>query len=320
MTLVSVWNDLVDAFYDVILYIKDNRQRIYWVFLITSLLLAFYVYQSLKIKRGFLKYIFSKKVWLSSSAFTDYFMILFNSVIKVSLIAPFLIYSKYLAYHFDEFLSHNFGLVDSELSVTQVMILFTATLTLLNDFTTYIIHYIMHKVPFLWEFHKIHHSATSLNPITQYRIHPFELIINNAKSILVMGLVMGLYDYITIKPINEWLFYGANVFSYLFMFWGANLRHSHVKLKYFSWLESLFISPFQHQIHHSNNPAHFNKNMGAKLAIWDSLFGTLIKSNSVKTLKFGLGIEDDKNYDSFLKNLYMPFVNIFKRLSRVIKR
>ena len=65
------------------------------------------------------------------------------------------------------------------------------------------------------------------------------------------------------------------------MFFGANLRHSHVKLKYPSFLEYIFISPHQHQIHHSDNPIHFNKNMGSKLAIWDWLLGTLVLSLSL---------------------------------------
>lgn len=295
-------------------YFNKPDKRIYYVYLLSSLLLAYYVYHNLKLKYSFLKYIFSKKVWLSQSAFVDYFMIFFNSFIKILLIGPYVYYGVYLAYYIDEYLSHTFGLADNELSKTQIMVLYTLTLTLANDFSTYIVHLIMHKVPFLWEFHKIHHSATVLNPITQYRIHPVELIINNAKAIAIFGLTMGVFDYLSINQIKEWQFIGANVFSFVFLFWGANLRHSHVKLKYFNFLENIFISPYQHQIHHSNNKNHFDKNMGAKLAIWDWLFGTLIKSKSVKNLKFGLGKEDDKNYDSFIKNLYMPFVNIFRTI------
>jgi len=102
------------------------------------------------------------------------------------------------------------------------------------------------------------------------------------------------------------------ILNFLFYFFGANLRHSHVKLKYFSFLEYIFISPYQHQIHHSNNQQHFDSNLGSRLAIWDYLFGTLIKSKEVKELKFGLG-EEDQHYDSFSKNLLNPFVNIIKR-------
>jgi sterol desaturase/sphingolipid hydroxylase (fatty acid hydroxylase superfamily) len=299
-------------------YFNSVDKRIFYLYLLSSLFLAYYVYYKLKVKYSFLKYIFSKKIWLSQSSFVDYFMIFFNSFIKILLIGPYIYYGLYLAYHTDEYLSHTFGLVDNALSKIQIMVLYTIVLTLTNDLSTYLVHLIMHKIPFLWEFHKIHHSATVLNPITQYRIHPVELFINNAKAILIFGLTAGLFDYLSVNQVQEWQYLGANVFSFIFLFWGANLRHSHVKLKYFTWLENIFISPFQHQIHHSNNKDHFNKNMGAKLAIWDWLFGTLLKSKSVGKIEFGLGKEDNKNYDSFIKNLYMPFLNIFKRVMNIL--
>jgi sterol desaturase/sphingolipid hydroxylase (fatty acid hydroxylase superfamily) len=168
----------------------------------------------------------------------------------------------------------------------------------------------MHRIPFLWEFHKVHHSATSLNPITQYRLHPVELIVNNAKGILVLGVVTGLFSYLSANPVELVTVIGANIFSFAFLVFGANLRHSRIPLKYFGWLEYIFISPYQHQIHHSNKTAHFNKNMGSKLAVWDWIFGTLIRSESVESLTFGIGKEEEPIYDSLWKNLVMPFKNL----------
>jgi sterol desaturase/sphingolipid hydroxylase (fatty acid hydroxylase superfamily) len=295
-------------------YFVDPEKRINYLYLTSSLLLAYYIYHTLKIKYSFFKYIFNKKVWLSKSAFVDYFMIFFNSLIKLLLIAPFIKYGLYLAYYTDEFLSSNYGLVEKGLSKNATLIWFTIVLIILKDLFTYLTHFLMHKIPFLWEFHKIHHSATTLNPITQYRIHPVELIINNAVGICIFGLTMGVFDYFSNNQIHEIVFLGANVLSLAFLFFGSNLRHSHVKLKYFNKLENLIISPRQHQIHHSDNEAHFDKNLGSKLAIWDWFFGTLIKSKSVDKIKFGLGKEDNKNYDSFIKNLYMPFINLFRKL------
>ena len=107
-----------------------------------------------------------------------------------------------------------------------------------------------------------------------------------------------------------------NIFTVLFLFWGSTLRHSHVKLKYFHELERYLLSPFQHQVHHSNNPAHFDKNLGSKLAIWDWIFGTLIRSSEVVKIRFGLGKNEDGNYNSFFKTLYMPFRNIARFLVR----
>ena len=170
----------------------------------------------------------------------------------------------------------------------------------------------MHKYHFLWEFHKIHHSATVLNPISQYRLHPVELIINNLRYIVIFGVVTGLFEYISAGTIHKVTFLGANVFSLLFLAWGANLRHSHVKLKYFTWLEKIFISPLQHQIHHSDNPKHYNKNMGSKLALWDYLFGTLLTSNQINKISFGISVSENQHYKTLIKTLITPFKNIFR--------
>ena len=187
------------------------------------------------------------------------------------------------------------------------MLYFTISITVLKDFTSYVTHLLQHKIPFLWEFHKIHHSATVLNPITQYRIHPAELVINNFTATIAFGLTFGCFDYLSIHQISEIEFLGANMFSFVFLFFGSNLRHSHVKLNYFNWIENIFISPLQHQIHHSSNPIHFDKNLGAKLAIWDWIFGTLLKSKSVKKLSFGLGKNQDIHYKSFLQKFIYAF-------------
>lgn len=313
MTLSELLNQVSEAIQLPISYLLNPGKRIYVLYLASSILLAYYVWRQSKIQHSFFKYLFNKKIWTSDSAWIDYMFIFFNGLIKIFLIGPYLIFGLTLAYYTNEILVAYFGFVNLNLHSSTILILYTFVLTLVNDFGSFLIHYAMHKIPFLWEFHKIHHSATVLNPITQYRLHPIELVINNIKLMLVFGLTTGIFDFITDHQVSKVLFLGANVFSFLFLFWGANLRHSHVKLKYFPFLEYLFISPTQHQIHHSDNPKHFDKNMGAKLAIWDWLFGTLIRSKEVGNIKFGLGKHDNVNYNTFLKNLYMPFVNIFKK-------
>jgi sterol desaturase/sphingolipid hydroxylase (fatty acid hydroxylase superfamily) len=185
-------------------------------------------------------------------------------------------------------------------------------LTVSNDLGTYLIHYLMHRVPMLWEFHKVHHSATVLNPVTQYRIHPVELVLNNVVATFVLGSVTGVFRFLSAHPISEFTFIGVNVLSFAFLFFGANLRHSHVPLKYFNWLEYIFISPFQHQIHHSNRPEHFDKNLGSKFALWDWMFGTLIRSEKVESVEFGIGNNEESRYDTVWKSLARPFGNLWR--------
>tara|TARA_B100000427_G_C15483764_1_gene584323 strand:- start:138 stop:1112 length:975 start_codon:yes stop_codon:yes gene_type:complete len=294
-------------------YFVNTEKRIHILYLVTSAILAYYVYKKTQIKTSFLKYLFPKKVWASKSAFVDYSLFCFNSLIKIIFIGPYIILGFYIAFYINELLLETFGFPNYSLGVTQTIILYTIALTIISDFATYIVHFLMHKVPFLWEFHKIHHSATSLNPITQYRIHPLELVVNNIRSIIVFGLVTGCFDYLSSHSIDKLLFLGANVFHFVFLLFGANLRHSHVKLKYPKYIEFIFISPFQHQIHHSNNPVHFNKNMGSKFAIWDWLFGTLVLSKNVKNLRFGIGLESS-SYNNLYKSIITPLLNIYYKI------
>jgi sterol desaturase/sphingolipid hydroxylase (fatty acid hydroxylase superfamily) len=291
-------------------YFVDTDKRIHFLYIFTSLGLAFYVYKKAQVKGSFLAYVFDKESWVSKSAFVDYGLLFCNAFVKVFLIGPYLVFGIYLSYKVEGFLPDLFGYPKASLSASSTLILYTVCLTLLSDFATYLVHYLMHRIPFLWEFHKVHHSATSLNPITQYRLHPVELIVNNAKGILVLGVVTGLFSYLSANPVELVTVIGANIFSFAFLVFGANLRHSRIPLKYFGWLEYIFISPYQHQIHHSNKTAHFNKNMGSKLAVWDWIFGTLIRSESVESLTFGIGKEEEPIYDSLWKNLVMPFKNL----------
>ena len=300
-------------------YFVNTEKRIHVLYLITSMILAYYVYRKSKIKTSFLKYLFPKKIWASKSAFVDYSLFCFNSLIKILFIGPYVIIGLYIAFYVNEYLLMIFGFPTNSLSITQTLILYTIALTVIGDFFTYLIHYAMHKIPMLWEFHKIHHSATSLNPMTQYRIHPVELIINNIRSIFVFGVITGVFDYLSAHQIDKMVFLGVNVFHFVFLLFGSNLRHSHVKLKYPRILEYIFISPFQHQIHHSDNPIHFNKNMGSKLAIWDWFLGTLVLSKSVNKLKFGIGSKESNNYNSLFTNLWVPFRNIGQKLIRYFR-
>lgn len=80
---------------------------------------------------------------------------------------------------------------------------------------------------------------------------------------------------------------GVNLFIFLFNVAGSNLRHSHICLRFGKW-ELFFISPAQHQIHHSVQLKHFNKNFGSTLAIWDSLFNSLLLSKNEQVKAFGL--------------------------------
>ncbi|MGB0999151.1 MAG: sterol desaturase family protein [Flavobacteriales bacterium] len=321
MTVFELFESLREGVKLPMSYTFDLEKRIHILYLFSSFLLAFYVYKNSKQKLSFLAYVFNKKIWLSPSAYVDYFLFFFNGLIKVLLILPYLSFALLLASSFQDSLYLAFGPQYQFIEPTVLVLMYWFASVLLQDFGTYLVHLAFHKLPWLWEFHKIHHSAESLNPISQYRIHPIELIVNNLKSSLILGFNLGLFNYLANGSMSELEFLSVNIFSFLFLFWGANLRHSHVALKYFHKLEHWLISPFQHQIHHSNNTKHFDKNLGAKLAIWDRLFGTLIRSKDIRSkLKFGLQEQEQIHYRSFFQNLMMPFVQLLRRFGALFKK
>ena len=62
---------------------------------------------------------------------------------------------------------------------------FTTTLFVLDDAAKYVIHRALHRIPVLWCFHRVHHTAETLTPFTVYRTHPVEGIIFALRAIFV---------------------------------------------------------------------------------------------------------------------------------------
>ncbi len=269
-------------------YLIVPSQRLHYGYWITSGVLALWVlWRQQKTLRGWTA-VFSRKVWLNPSAKLDYKIIVFNAVFKVGLLGQFLFFGIQLSDWVGMRLQEWFGPCLNPLSESAALVSYTLALTLAGDLSVYVVHRMMHRVPLLWAFHRLHHSATEMTPLTQLRLHPIELIINNLRSGLVFGLLAGSFTYWAGNAVPVLTFLGVNVFRFAFYSVGANLRHSHVRMPYWHPLEYLFISPLQHQIHHSVKPEHHDRNFGSMFAIWDWAFGTLVTSRSVKKLTFGL--------------------------------
>ena len=148
------------------------------------------------------------------------------------------------------------------------------TLFIVDDYSRYWTHRALHRIPILWEFHKVHHSATTLTPLTVFRTHPLEAIVFSIRGALVQGTVVGIAFAVIGSNLNLLTILGANFLSVLFHAVGSNLRHSHIALRYPRWLELWLVSPAQHQLHHSVSEEHFDKNFGVAFACWDLIHGT----------------------------------------------
>jgi sterol desaturase/sphingolipid hydroxylase (fatty acid hydroxylase superfamily) len=292
-------------------YFFDPNKRLYFLYLLSSFLLAgVYLYFNQNQKR----IVLSSKLWLHPSAKLDYLYFFVNIAIKIMLIFPLMISAKEITLFTYTQLIDAFGTNFIYLDYMWVLVLYTLTLFLASDFTRYWVHRFLHTIPILWEFHKVHHSAKVLTPFTFYRVHPVENILFGLRYALSIGFVTGVFFYFFGAKLDLYTILGVNIVVFLFNLLGSNLRHTHIKFKYFTWLESWLISPYMHQIHHSKK--YFNKNYGGYLAIWDRLFHTHIPSKEVVKLRFGLQKEQMKAYSNLFLILFTPFINIAKRIQR----
>jgi sterol desaturase/sphingolipid hydroxylase (fatty acid hydroxylase superfamily) len=119
----------------------------------------------------------------------------------------------------------------------------------------------MHKVPFLWRFHRIHHAGTEFNIMVGTRVSLGESAFNRIVEFLFIVIVCGIPS-----PGYVFLIITARQFIDLF-------QHSDVPWDY-GRLGYLIASPRFHRVHHSNQPEDHDSNYGDILSFWDIVFGT----------------------------------------------
>lgn len=193
---------------------------------------------------------------------------------------------------------------------------FTLSIALLSDFTTYLSHALHHKVPWLWQFHAVHHSAEVMTPLTAFRKHPVYDFVSKLIDIALLGPFQGIVFFIFAGPVGALTIFGVNVVFTLFQLLGGSLRHSHMWLSFGPVLSHVLISPAQHQIHHSMAQKHWNKNYGEVFAVWDWLFGTLYVPKEREELTFGVSPQMAQQHSNLLRAYFVPVRNSARILRR----
>ena len=180
-------------------------------------------------------------------------------------------------------------------------------LFLAYEFAYWFDHYLSHRLGWLWEFHKVHHTAEVLSPLTNFRVHPIDSIVFANIVALVMGTAHGVMRYLEVGgPVGSRVH--DSVILLAFVWTLGHLQHSHFWISITGPLGRVILSPAHHQIHHSDNPKHFNKNFGSALSVFDWLFGTLhLPERKKEDLQFGVG-EGAAHHHSAIGGLLTPFV------------
>lgn len=197
-----------------------------------------------------------------------------------------------------------------------VIAAFTLATFLADDLTRFLLHWTMHRVPALWELHKVHHSADVLTPITLYRVHPIESVANRLRGVLTLGVVTGIFAWAVPGQIKGWEILGVDAIGFVWAALGSNLRHSHVWLTWTRPLEHVFVSPAQHQIHHGRGRESWDKNFGSTLALWDWLFGTLAIAHGARPPRVGLDRAERNHRLTARSALVDPVIASLRALAR----
>lgn len=311
--------ELIDFFLNIFEHFIDPKKRIFLGYILISLLIAFIwlIYVRKLSPTNALRKIFDKRIFFSKSSRSDYSVFFLNRIFTL-FISPMLITQIVIAtliYHFLHKLTWINLTIFHDIPKFTVVILFTLTIFLLDDLTKYIVHRWMHKFPILWALHKVHHSATELTPLTIYRTHPLEGILFSLRSAFTQGTAISTFFFLFGDKVTLATVLGVNVVIFVFNVAGANLRHSHIGIRYWAWLEYILISPAQHQLHHSVAKEHHDKNFGATLAIWDWVFKSLHQSTDTETLVLGL----DNNEKSKNHNLFTIYISPIIEIVKIIK-
>ena len=120
-------------------YLLSPGKRVFWLYLLTSFFLSLFVYQKTKNKISFKKYFFNFQRWIGTSAIVDYCLIFFNSIVKVVVLSPLLIYALYIAEGINEYLTANYGISTFNWSITSIVVTYTITIVVVNDFFSFLI-------------------------------------------------------------------------------------------------------------------------------------------------------------------------------------
>lgn len=166
---------------------------------------------------------------------------------------------------------------------------------LLLDLWSYWWHRFNHTVPFLWRFHRAHHTDTEMGATSAYRFHPVEIIFSSVLRlplILLLGLKPeGLVLYETILTVSV-AFHHANI--------GLGSRADAV-------VRSIIVSPVMHKLHHSVKPNEFSSNYSSILSVWDRIFGTWTETEHPEGIRLGLAIYRDNWWQGYRGIMLTPF-------------
>ena len=163
------------------------------------------------------------------------------------------------------------------------------------DFSFYLAHVAMHRIPVFWRFHRVHHSDPFVDVTTTVRQHPGEGLIRYA--------FMGAFAFaLGASPATFAVYRVSSALNGL-------LEHANFRVP--AWLDRVLALvttwPNVHKIHHSRAPHETDTNYGNLFSFFDRMFGTFTPSERSVNVAYGLDGFDDPASQTTAGLLAVPF-------------
>ncbi len=273
-----------DSYYGYFNYLWNEITHFHWENYFYGLILVSLLVWGLELLFPWRKdqKVFRKDFWL------DTFYMFFNFFLLNLIVLIFL--SNATAEIFNDILSlvgmklSNFQIVDlNALPLGFGLLIFF----LVTDFVQWNTHRLLHRVPFLWNFHKVHHSVTEMGFAAHLRYHWMEPVVY--KSILYIPLaIIGGFNVEAVAIVH---------FSSLTI---GHLNHANLGWDY-GILKYIFNNPKMHIWHHVKDlpkEAKHGINYGISLSIWDYIFRTDYVPYDGRDIELGFDGDDEfpKNF------------------------
>ena len=164
----------------------------------------------------------------------------------------------------------------------------------LFDLWMYAWHRANHEIPFLWRFHRVHHTDPAMDSTTALRFHPGEILFSTLLNCLVLAALgmsiamLALYKTVMIAVV---------------MFHHSNVR---VPDALDRALRRAIVPPSMHRVHHSHLRAETDSNYGTVFSFWDRLFGSYRTRERYDDIRFGIAAYDEPDWQRPLRLLTLP--------------
>lgn len=179
------------------------------------------------------------------------------------------------------------------------------TLFLVRDFIQWNVHRLLHRVNWLWEFHKVHHSVQQMGFAAHLRFHWMETVVYRTLEYIPLAMIgFGIQD-----------FFIVHIFATAI----GHFNHANFRLP-LGPLRYLLNNPQMHIWHHAKQiPYRYGVNYGISLSIWDYIFRTAYVPNDGRDI--ALGFEEVEKYPhTFLQQQTQPFKQLEKEKEKQVSQ